>query len=81
VHRLPGWIDLPVIGEDGWPMEHRGVVDSNPGLYFLGIPFLFSFTSMLVIGAGRDVAFVVERIAGNRGTRDRVSAAAGYEAA
>jgi len=76
-----GWIDLPVIGEDGWPMEYRGVVDSTPGIYFLGIPFLYSFTSMLVIGAGRDAAYVVERIAGNRGRRDRVSAAAGSEAA
>lgn len=77
-----GWIDLPVIGEDGWPMEHRGVVDSSPGVYFLGIPFLYSFTSMLVIGAGRDAAYVVERIARRRRTRDpaRVKAA-GSEAA
>ncbi|MEO8511885.1 MAG: NAD(P)-binding domain-containing protein [Chloroflexota bacterium] len=75
------WIDLPVIGEGGWPMEHRGVVDSSPGLYFLGIPFLYSFTSMLVIGAGRDAAYVVERIAGRRGMRERaIAAAAGSKA-
>jgi putative flavoprotein involved in K+ transport len=66
-----GWIDLPVIGEDGWPRQFRGVVDSSPGLFFLGIPFLYSFTSMLVIGAGRDAAYVVERIAGRRGMRDQ----------
>jgi putative flavoprotein involved in K+ transport len=77
-----GWIDLPVIGEDGWPREYRGVVESSPGLYFLGIPFLYSFTSMLVIGAGRDAAYVVERVAGRRGKRDPVrAAAAGSEAA
>jgi putative flavoprotein involved in K+ transport len=76
-----GWIELPIIGEDGWPMEYRGVVESSPGLYFLGIPFLYSFTSMLVIGAGRDAAHVVERIAGNRGRRARVSAPAASEAA
>ncbi len=58
-----GWIDVPVIGEDGWPREHRGVVDESPGLYFLGIPFLYSFTSMLVLGAGRDAAHVVDRLA------------------
>ena len=75
------WIDLPVIGEGGWPMEHRGVVDSRPGLYFLGIPFLYSFTSMLVNGAGRDAAYVVERIAGRRGMRERaIPAAAGSRA-
>lgn len=77
-----GWIDLPVLGENGWPMEYRGVVDSSPGLHFLGIPFLYSFTSMLVIGAGRDAAYVVERIADHRRSRDPVrAAAAGSEAA
>lgn len=70
-----GWIHLPVLAEDGWPEEYRGVVDSAPGLYFLGIPFLYSFTSMLAIGAGRDAAYVVERIAGNREKGDAVSAA------
>lgn len=75
------WIDVPVIGDDGWPRQFRGVVDSSPGLYFLGIPFLYSFTSMLVTGAGRDAGYVVERIAGNRGTRGTVRAAARAEAA
>ena len=37
---------------DGWPMQSRGVVPSAPGLYFLSLPFLYSFTSMLVAGAG-----------------------------
>lgn len=69
-----GWIGLPVIGEDRWPMEHRGVVDSLPGVYFLGIPFLYSFTSMLVVGAGRDAAYVVERIARRRTDPVRVEA-------
>lgn len=74
-----GWIDLPVFGEDGWPREFRGVVDTSSGLYFLGIPFLYSFTSMLVIGAGRDAAYVVERMARRR---DRAMVeAAGSEAA
>lgn len=58
------WIDLPVIGADGWPRERRGVVGDIPGLYFLGIPFLYSFTSMLVVGADRDAAYVVDHLAG-----------------
>ena len=66
-----GWIELPVIGEDGWPFEHRGVVDSQPGLYFLGIPFLYSFTSMLVLGVDRDAAYVVDRAATIGATRER----------
>ena len=64
------WIEPPVVGEDGWPMQERGVATATPGLYFLGIPFLSGFTSMLVLGAGRDAAYVVDRIAA-RVTRGR----------
>jgi len=71
-----GWIELPVIGEDGWPRERRGVVDHSPGLYFLGIPFLYSFTSMLVLGAGRDAAYVVDRLAARAPDRSQGVAAA-----
>ncbi len=70
-----GWIDVPVFGADGWPRQYRGVVDASPGLYFLGIPFLYSFTSMLVVGAGRDAAYVVERLTRNRKTRRRAKEA------
>lgn len=57
------WIDLPIVGDDGWPMQNRGTSTSAPGLHFLGIPFLSGFTSMLVLGADRDAAHVVARIA------------------
>jgi len=57
------WIQMPIVDSDGWPVQTRGVVDSVPGLYFLGLLFQYSFTSMLVAGAGRDAAFVVGRLA------------------
>ena len=61
------WIDLPLeLDEDGYPRQYRGVVASEPGLYFVGLPFLHSFASMLVLGAGRDgervAAHVAERM-------------------
>ena len=57
-----GWIDLPVIGADGWPMELRGVVDSAPGLYFSGLTFQSSGASMFMAGAGPDAASVVAHL-------------------
>jgi putative flavoprotein involved in K+ transport len=57
------WIQVPdFVGEDGWPKGARGAATA-PGLYFLGIPFTYGFTSMLVAGAGRDARYVVDRIA------------------
>jgi hypothetical protein len=37
-------------------------VQSLPGLYFVGLPFLHSFASMLILGAGRDGKRVAEHI-------------------
>jgi len=61
-----GWIDPPVTGDDGWPLEHRGVVPSSPGLYFVGLAFQYAFASMLIGGAGRDAEYVVEHLVSAR---------------
>ena len=58
-----GIVDAPIVGDDGWPVEQRGVSPTVPGLYFLGIPFQYALSSMNVVGAGRDARFVVDRIA------------------
>jgi putative flavoprotein involved in K+ transport len=68
-------VAAPVVGDDGWPVEERGVSPTVPGLYFLGVPFQFAFTSMLVAGAGRDANYVVDRIA------ERVAATSTRQAA
>jgi putative flavoprotein involved in K+ transport len=58
-----GWIRLPLeTGEDGYPVQYRGA-STTPGLYFVGLPFLHSFASMLIGGAGRDAGRVAEQIA------------------
>jgi putative flavoprotein involved in K+ transport len=56
------WIALPIVVEHGYPRESRGVVDDVPGLYFCGLSFQYSFSSMLLAGAGRDAAYVVDRL-------------------
>jgi putative flavoprotein involved in K+ transport len=57
------WIDLPAFGNDGQPVHERGVVRSEPGLYFVGLFFLSSLTSSLVGGVGRDAGHIAKRIA------------------
>jgi putative flavoprotein involved in K+ transport len=64
------WIDLPVTGDDGWPLETRGLVPSSPGLYFAGLAFQYAFASMLVGGAGRDAEYVVRHLCA-RSSADR----------
>lgn len=79
-----GWIRFPLpVDADGYPEQERGAVPSSPGLYFVGLPFLHSFASMLIIGAGRDGEKVAKHILSNgsgsrrrerRGSRRRTSA-------
>lgn len=68
------WIDLPITGDDGWPVERRGVVDAAPGLYFVGLAFQYAFSSMLVGGAGRDAEYVVKHLAARSATPARARA-------
>ena len=56
------WIDLPIFGEDGELLHHRGVVTSEPGLYFVGLMFQYSAGSSVIPGVGRDAKYVVERL-------------------
>jgi len=59
-----GWVDVPgFLGGDGWPVGRRGVSEAAPGLYFLGVPFQWAFSSMLVAGAGRDARYLVKQLA------------------
>jgi putative flavoprotein involved in K+ transport len=60
------WIDLPLEYENGYPRQYRGAVPSLPGLYFVGMVFLHSFSSILIIGAGRDAKRVAKQIAARR---------------
>lgn len=57
------WIDLPVFGDDGYPVHHRGVIAGAPGLYFVGLPFLHSAASSTIGGVGRDAEYIARRIA------------------
>jgi putative flavoprotein involved in K+ transport len=70
------WIEPWVTGPDGWPVQERGVATGVPGLYFAGLLFQYSFTSMLVGGAGRDAAYVAAHIARRSPVHERSPAPA-----
>ncbi len=70
------WIDLPVFGgEHGEPKHRSGVVESEPGLYFVGLPFLHAMSSPMIHGVGRDAARIVEAIKVQRRSGSAVAAA------
>ncbi|MBW3661448.1 MAG: NAD(P)/FAD-dependent oxidoreductase [Gemmatimonadetes bacterium] len=56
------WIDLSLHTRNGIPLNDRGVVESCPGLYFVGLPFLHSLSSALLGGVGRDAEHIVDHI-------------------
>jgi putative flavoprotein involved in K+ transport len=67
------WIDLPVFGENEHePMHHRGVVANQPGLYFVGLSFLYAMSSGFLPGVDRDAEHIVQAIVAGAGrTSDR----------
>lgn len=57
------WIHLPVLGEDGEPVHARGVATGEPGLYFVGLHFLYALSSTMIHGVGRDADYVAGVVA------------------
>lgn len=76
-HDFP-WIGLPIFAEDGRPIHDRGVVPSQPGLYFVGLIGQFSLSSDVLPGRLRDAGFVAKRLAarGRTPTTSRETAVA-----
>jgi len=56
------WVQVPVFDEHGSPRQKRGVAEA-PGLYFVGLTFLYAMSSSMIHGVGRDAQYVAERIA------------------
>ena len=57
------WIELPVFEEDCEPRHIHGVVRDEPGLYFVGLHFLYAMSSAMIRGVSRDAARVTGVIA------------------
>ena len=57
------WVKVPTFDEDGYPGQQRGVT-RYAGLYFVGLPWLHTRKSGLLLGVAEDAAFIAEHIAG-----------------
>jgi putative flavoprotein involved in K+ transport len=56
-----GWIELPAFDGKGNPTHSRGV-STVPGLYFVGLPWLYTWGSGRFSGVGRDADYVVQHM-------------------
>lgn len=57
------WVRFPVFDAAGFPVQQRGV-SPQPGLYFLGMNFLYKRKSGIIFGVGEDARYLAEHIAG-----------------
>lgn len=60
------WIDLPAFDEEGHVVHQRGVVEAVPGIYFVGLKFLYSMLSDTLLAADRDAGYVVDHLSNDR---------------
>ncbi|WP_327000614.1 MSMEG_0569 family flavin-dependent oxidoreductase [Dactylosporangium sp. NBC_01737] len=60
-HRDHRWIRVPVFDGRGYPTHERGAT-SCPGLYFLGLPWQWTWGSGRFAGIARDAAHLADKI-------------------
>src|SRR5262249_50002316 len=70
------WIDLDLAGGKDEPEPSRGIVAANPGLYFVGLHFLYAFSSTMIHGIARDAEYVVAAVAERARAREARQTAA-----
>ncbi|WP_116103624.1 flavin-containing monooxygenase [Amycolatopsis thermalba] len=61
-----GWLQVDALDENGRPRHRRGV-STEPGVYFLGLPWLARRGSSFIWGVWHDAKFVADHITTQRG--------------
>lgn len=54
-------VKFPIFDADGYPIQKRGCT-AQPGLYFVGLPWLYTQKSGLLSGVAEDAAHIAHRI-------------------
>ena len=60
------WLPSHAVDDDGRPRQRRGV-STEPGIYFLGLPWLSRRGSSFIWGVWHDASYVADHIATQRG--------------
>ena len=55
------WVKFPVLDETGYPKTNRGVT-SVPGLYFMGLNWMYKRKSGIIYGVADDAEYIAERV-------------------
>jgi putative flavoprotein involved in K+ transport len=56
------WLRVDAFDEAGKP-KHRLGVSSEPGVYFLGLPWMMSHGSAFIVGVWRDAIYIADHLA------------------
>lgn len=62
------WIEIPLFNGSGYPSHTRGITN-EPGIYFLGLPWQYTWGSGRFSGVAQDARFLADAIAARHSTR------------
>jgi putative flavoprotein involved in K+ transport len=66
------WVTIPIFDGQGYPGHDRGVT-AVPGLYFVGLPWLYTWGSGRFSGIARDVQYVADYVQTNHRHNSRTA--------
>jgi putative flavoprotein involved in K+ transport len=69
------WIEEPIFDARGYPHHERGVT-AAAGLYFLGLPWQYTWGSGRFSGVARDAAYLLEQIVAQQAVKQQAPAMA-----
>ena len=64
-----GWLGVDAFDDNGRPAHRRGI-SSEPGIYFLGLPWMTRWGSSFIWGVWHDARYIAEHIVTQRGYTD-----------
>ena len=69
------WVELPIFDAAGDPIQDRGVVTREPGVFFVGQHFQYAMSSTMIHGVGRDAEYIARAIEARAPSRARQTVA------